>query len=95
MKKIVVGCGAGLATSTMVSGKIEEAMKEAGIKVSIEQCQLYELSNYDNHVDLIVTTMKIDDSKYDTPVVLGTPFLTGVNEEQTKEEIIKILKGEE
>lgn len=92
MKKIVVGCGAGLATSTMVSSKIEKVLKEAGIKATIEQSQLYELSNYDTYVDLIVTTMKIDESKFKTPVILGTSFLTGVNEEQTKQEIIKILK---
>lgn len=94
MKKIVIGCGAGLATSTMVSRRVGEILEEAGIKANITQSQLYELSNYDNKVDLIITTMKIDESEYETPVILGTAFLTGINEDAVIEKIMKILKKE-
>ena len=35
MKKIVIACGAGLATSSMVREKVEEESKEHGISFKI------------------------------------------------------------
>lgn len=92
MKKIVIGCGAGLATSTMVSSKVQEFLKEENIEAQITQSQLYELGSYDKNSDLFITTMKIDDKQFETPVVLGTAFLTGINVAEAKEQILKILK---
>lgn len=91
-KKVVIACGAGLATSTMILQKVEAILQEAGIDCSVTQCQIYELDSYDGNVDLFVTSMKVDEDKYVTPVVVGTPFLIGLNEEEVKEKIIQILK---
>lgn len=90
-KKIVIACGAGLATSTMILQKVDEYLKELGIKYTISQSQLYELDMYDGEADLFITSMKIDQSKYKTPILLGMPFLVGVNEDALKEEIKQIL----
>lgn len=90
-KKIVIACGAGLATSTMISQKVEEYLKELSIKYSLTQCQIYELDMHDGVADLFITSMKIDQSKYKTPIVVGTPFLIGMNEDTIKEEIKQIL----
>ena len=43
MKKIVIACGAGLATSSMVREKVEEELKEHGISCEIMQCTLHEV----------------------------------------------------
>lgn len=90
-KRVVIACGAGLATSTMILEKVEDILKEAGIDYSITQSQIYELDSYDGKADLFVTSMKVDETKYKTPIVVGTPFLIGVNEEGTKEKIIQAL----
>lgn len=90
-KKIVVACGAGLATSTMILQKVEECVKELGINYSISQSQIYELNFHDGEADLFVTSMKLDQSKYKTPIVVGTPFLIGLNEDAVKEQIKQIL----
>ena len=92
-KRVVIACGAGLATSTMIVGKVEEILREAGIDYSITQAQIYELDAYDGSADLFVTSMKVDEAKYQTPVVVGTPFLIGINEEEIKDRIINILRG--
>ncbi|MCR1899102.1 PTS sugar transporter subunit IIB [Irregularibacter muris] len=90
-KQIIVACGAGLATSTMIVEKINETLEGTGINYSISQSQIYELNSYDGKADLFVTSMKLDEKKYKTPIVVGTPFLVGINEEETKEKIIQIL----
>ncbi|WP_042470287.1 PTS sugar transporter subunit IIB [Bacillus ndiopicus] len=90
-KRIVVACGAGLATSTMILQKVEEFLKEIGIDYSISQSQIYELDFYDGEADLFVTSMKLDQNKYKTPIVVGTPFLIGINEDTLKEQIKEIL----
>ncbi|MED3553478.1 PTS sugar transporter subunit IIB [Cytobacillus praedii] len=90
-KRIVVACGAGLATSTMILQKVEEFVKELGVSCSITQSQIYELDFYDGEADLFITSMKLDQSKYKTPIVVGTPFLIGLNEDVLKEQIKQIL----
>lgn len=90
-KHIVIACGAGLATSTMILNKVEELLAGKGINYSITQSQIYELDSYDGKADLFVTSMKLDQTKYKTPIVVGTPFLIGINEEAVKEKIIQIL----
>lgn len=43
MKKILVACGNGVATSTMVASKIREKLKEEGINAIVEQAKLLEI----------------------------------------------------
>lgn len=90
-KKIVVACGTGIATSTVVADKISEACKKEGINVDITQCKVTELRSYADEADLIVSTTIVKD-KYDVPVVNGLSLITGVEEEKTLKKIIDELK---
>ena len=60
MKTVVIACGAGVATSTMVKMKVEDILKKNKIKANIIQTRLSELPGYDNKSDLFITTMKVD-----------------------------------
>lgn len=91
MKRVIIACGTGMATSTMISERVKKVLEDNGIQFQIIQCQLSEIEMHQKNADLIVTSMKVDKS-YDVPVVVGTPFLIGVNEEATKEKILDILK---
>lgn len=91
MKKIVIACGAGLATSSMVKDKVEQILKKNSIPFKTIQCTLTEVDNYDGDVDLIITTMQVR-KKYESPVVSGSAYLSGVNEEAVTEQILEILK---
>ena len=90
-KTVVIACGAGLATSSMVRDKIEEVLSENNIRANIIQTTLNELEGYDDKADIFITTMKIN-SDYTTHVVHGSAFLTGINEETVIEQIVGILK---
>lgn len=91
MKKIVIACGAGLATSSMVKEKVETILKENNIAFKIIQCTLTEVEQYDGEVDLIITTMKVR-KKYTSPVISGSSYLSGVNEDEITKQIVAILK---
>ncbi|HBL5326320.1 TPA: PTS galactitol transporter subunit IIB, partial [Clostridioides difficile] len=42
MKKILVACGAGIATSTIVCDRVERLVKENNIQAEVEQCKIAE-----------------------------------------------------
>ena len=90
MKKILVACGTGMATSTMISEKIKGILEDNGIDSIITQCILSEIASNAANVDLIVTSMKVDE-EYKAPVLLGTAFLTGINEEEATKKLLEIL----
>ncbi|MDN5302732.1 MAG: galactitol system component [Thermoanaerobacteraceae bacterium] len=90
-KKVIVACGTGIATSTVVADKIAEACKKEGIKVNIDQCKVTELRSYADGADLIVTTTIMKD-KFDIPVINGLSFITGIGEDKVIEQILAELK---
>jgi PTS system galactitol-specific IIB component len=90
-KKVVVACGTGIATSTVVADKISEACKKEGIKVDITQCKVTELRSYADEADLIVSTTILRD-KYDVPVINGLSLITGVGEDEVLKKIIGELR---
>jgi PTS system galactitol-specific IIB component len=91
-KTVIVSCGTAIATSTVAAKAIEEACKEAGIKVVTKQCKAAEIPELlKQGADLIVTTSQM---RFDPgiPVVKGLSFLTGIGKEQTIAEILDYLK---
>jgi len=90
-KTVLVSCGTAIATSTMVAKNIEDACKEAGIKVDIKQCKVTEIPLFIEGADVIVTTTQIR-SDPGIPVVQGLPFLTGIGKDKALEEILGYLR---
>lgn len=91
-KTIIVSCGTGIATSTVAAKAIEEACKEAGVKVLTKQCKAAEIPILlEAGADMIVTTSQM---RFDPgiPVVKGLSFLTGIGREETIAEILEHLK---
>ncbi|MDR2879121.1 MAG: PTS sugar transporter subunit IIB [Fusobacteriales bacterium] len=89
-KKIMVACGTGIATSTVVVNKMSTLLKERGVDVDIQQCKVSELPYKTDKVDLIVTTTAYT-SKNDIPVIVAVSFLTGIGVDKDLDKIIEIL----
>ncbi len=92
-KTVIVSCGTGIATSTVVAKSIEEACKAAGIPVVTKQCKAAEIQVLiDQGADLIVTTTQM---RFDPgiPVIRGLAFLTGIGKDKILEEILGILRA--
>lgn len=76
-KTILLVCAAGFATTSMMRFRIEEALEERGIEVDMEVATVGKIPYYIDKTDLIVTTLSLEESDYDVPIIDGIPFLTG------------------
>lgn len=96
MKKLLIMCGAGHATSTVVRSKIEEWLKSENLidKVTVKQSSVgQELENIKNDsYDIIVSTTQVP-AEIQDKVIMGIQLLTGFGAEavysQIKEQILK------
>ncbi|MGE5483874.1 MAG: PTS sugar transporter subunit IIB [Ignavibacteriales bacterium] len=92
-KRVLVACGTGIATSTVVATKVADACQKSGVAADIIQCKAIEIPSYvAQGVDLIVTTTPLP-QKITVPVVNGLAYLTGIGADQVTEQIIERLKG--
>lgn len=95
-KTVIVCCASSMITSTLASEKVRSIATENGLpEPNIIQCKFSEVQGNlsTNKVDLIIPTGKLDSNVTgNTPVILGTPFVTGVGEERATEEILAALK---
>ncbi|WP_371362753.1 PTS system galactitol-specific EIIB component [Sporomusa rhizae] len=94
MKKILVVCGTGTATSTVANRMISEYLNAKGIKVSVTQAKVTEIAAYAGEIDLLVlmATGAAVPSNINVPVIKGLSFLTGIGKEEVLKEIEEIVK---
>ncbi|ASN04569.1 PTS sugar transporter subunit IIB [Virgibacillus necropolis] len=90
-KQVLVACGAGIATSTVVNGAIEEMAKEHNLKLDLVQIKITEVGGYVDTADLLVTTA-MTKKEYPFPVINARSFLTGIGTEDTKKQILEELQ---
>lgn len=91
MKKVYTVCGSGVATSVMCATKIRNYFKEKGLEVRVEPISFGSLSNGDVSADAIVSVNSGLSNDFGIPVISGVSLLTGIGEEQTFQEVEKIL----
>ncbi|MCC3145685.1 PTS sugar transporter subunit IIB [Halanaerobium sp. Z-7514] len=92
-KKILVACGSGIATSTIIMDKLKNGLKKRGVEIELEQCKISEAENYieDLKLDAVVLNGTVN-SEYSVPAFSGLSFLTGVGEDKLLDEIEKEIK---
>ncbi len=91
MKRVLVACGSGIATSTLAVSKFTDFCEENGIDVEIVQCCYGEIEGLTTGIDLILTTQaySID---FGIPTVVCFPYITGIGEEELNQQLLEILK---
>lgn len=88
MKKLLIMCGTGVATSTIVTGKVKTWLAENGLenKVKLYQSKISEeLSRIDDYDIIVSTTLVPDNIK--SKVIDGVPLLTGIGKDTMFEKI--------
>lgn len=91
MKRVLIICGTGIATSTVVATKVREHLEDVGVAATVSQGKVMDLLNGEVDADLIVATTDVPDS-VTVPVVAALKLLIGIGEEQVFEEIDNHLK---
>lgn len=90
MKKIIVACGSGVATSQTVASKIGRMCEDDGLNVSVEAVDIKSLESVIKHCDVYVSITSVT-KDYGKPVINGIPFLTGMGIEQEFEKLKSYL----
>jgi galactitol PTS system EIIB component len=92
-KTVVIICGTGIATSTVVSTKVEEICKRHKIPVQVIQGKAVEAQSLSERADLVITTTPKLKLTTDVTILNGIPFLNGIGEEELEAKIIQNLQG--
>jgi PTS system galactitol-specific IIB component len=90
-KVVLVACGTGIATSTVVTKKVEDLIKENNLNARVIQCKMLEVPGYEDEADLLVTTT-IPSRNYKIPIVKAMNYLTNINTDKIDKAIIDALK---
>ena len=91
MKRILVACGQGVATSTIVLNRLRDEMASRGLDgaYSITQCKVGEVRSKADEHDFVVATAQIDG--LDIPYVNGVPLLTGIGADAVWNRIAELI----
>lgn len=75
-KRILIVCGTGVATSTVVVKKVTDYITSKDYDATVSQGKVADLLSGTN-ADLIIATTQVP-SSVQVPVIQGLPFLTGM-----------------
>lgn len=86
MKRVLIICGTGIATSTVVAAKVRDHLQEVGVQASVDQGKVMDLLRGDIEADLIVATTDVPGT-VTIPVVRAIALLTGFGEDEVYRQI--------
>ena len=94
-KNLLFVCATGIATSTAVTEKVMEFLKEKGVtNINYSQTNVASVQSNSEDADLIVSTTKIP-YELKTPVINGLALITGIGEDKVLNSIYdKLVEGE-
>ncbi|MBI3176130.1 MAG: PTS sugar transporter subunit IIB [Chloroflexi bacterium] len=80
VKRIIVACGSGVATSNVAAEKLRNLLRERGIQAEVRAVDMKSLESEARLADLLVsiTPYASRDNELPIPVLSGIPLLTGV-----------------
>lgn len=92
MKKIIVACGSGVATSQTVASKLGKLLKQRNVKAEVEAVDIKSINHYIKHADAYVSIVNTK-QQFDIPTFNGIAFLTGMGQDEELEKIIDAIEG--
>ena len=90
MKRILVVCGSGIATSTAAVMELQSQLDDRGVEVDITQCDVFTVEQNLTGVNLIASTCALSGT-YAVPVVSVVALLTGIGDDEVINEIVELL----
>ncbi|WP_066505088.1 hypothetical protein [Abyssisolibacter fermentans] len=93
-KRIMLVCGSGMVSSTLVHPMVEEILKEGGFRFEVIKGGFNDIKNHSN-IDLVLTTLSTklpkDVTDLNIPTVVVTPLFKG-DKEAVREQIYAELR---
>lgn len=78
LKRVIVACGSGVATSQTVASKIESMCEDENINVTVEAVDIKSLESFIDQCDIYVSIVPTGLKDWGKPTISGIPFLTGI-----------------
>lgn len=91
MKRIIVACGSGVATSQTVASKVNRLLKDNKIDAQVEAVDLKSVDRYIQDSVAYISITKVD-KEYPVPVINGIAFLTGIGQKDEFKKLIEACK---
>ena len=91
MKKVIVACVSGVATSETVASKVNRMLKERKVDAMVEAVDLKSVDRYLTDAVAYIAITKVT-KEYPIPVINGIAFLTGVNQEKELQRLIDAIQ---
>ena len=92
MKRVIVACGSGVATSPAVASKVQRILKQRGVEADVEAVDIKSLDHYINGADAYISIVKSDDD-YGIPTFNGIAFLTGMGADAEADRLVELLES--
>lgn len=89
--RVVVACGAGVATSHAVANKLRKLLGERGVEADIRAVSMSDLREALAGADAYVAVVKPKET-FDVPTFNGVAFVTGMGEDEELDRLITTLK---
>lgn len=90
--KIVIACGSGVATSTVIAERVAGLVKANGFKAQIVQCSMNEVESQAKDAALVVTSLGRLRISADVPLIVAFSYITGLGGDETDAKIVDILR---
>ncbi len=95
IKRIIVACGSGVATSNVAAEKLRNLLEDRGLRsIDVRAVDIKSLEMEAKHADLLVsiTPGSRRDQELGIPVLNGIPLLTGVGAGALADQIAALAK---
>ncbi len=91
MKKILIACGAGIATSTVATEKVRTLLEKNNIKADLRQCLIAEVASLQDNYDLIISTTMLP-QEFKIPVIKALGYISGIGVEKIDAAILSFFE---
>lgn len=92
MKKVIVACGSGVATSQTVASKVKRMLEEKKIRAQVEAVDIKSIDQHLKRCDAYISITGPKNINTDVPIFNGIAFLTGAGMDKEFERLVEVLK---
>ena len=90
---VLVSCGSGLVTSTLVANELMTIAEENHLDIKITKVGMTGIEGFLPGTDILISTGGYDVDTQGVPVMASNPLISGIGEEEFKKEFIELVKA--
>lgn len=91
MKRVIVACGSGVATSQMVASKVSRLLRDKKVNAVVDAVDIKSIDTHIKQCDVYIA-ITAPTKEYPVPILNGIAFLTGMGMDKELEKLINYLK---